>query len=64
MPLNKETKPNLFWFLSLSLFSKPRLAVPDAPTAIVAQSTGATEYTNCISADGVRLPQRVSWLWH
>ena len=30
-------------------------------TYALTQSTGAAEYTDCISAYGVRLPQRVSW---
>ena len=29
----------------------------------LAQSVGAAEYTDCISAERVRLPLRVSWLW-
>ena len=35
------------------------------PNGFVTQSVGASEYTNCISAEGQDPPsQRVCWIWH
>ena len=52
-------------FLTIQ-FSKVRsfqilLCIINSSIKYLAQSAGAVEYTDCISADGYDYPQRVSW---